>query len=118
MTRLEAGENAERLAEAFLQAKGMPVVERNFRGKVGEIDLVVKDGDEIVFVEVRARATKRFGGAAASVGGAKRRKIIRAAALWLQARGWEGACRFDVVALEGGRLEHFPAAFDASGNPA
>jgi len=113
-TKLETGQKAENLAAAFLQAKGFTIIEKNFRAKVGEIDLVAKDQDEVVFVEVRARATRGFGGAAASVGGAKRRKLIKAAQLWLQARGWGGACRFDVVAVDGGRLEHLPAAFDAS----
>ena len=115
MTRIETGKKAEELAAAFLQAKGLAIIEKNFLAKVGEIDIVAKDGDEIVFVEVRARSSSEYGGAAASVGGAKRRKLIRAASLWLQARKWEGACRFDVVALDGGRLEHLPAAFDASG---
>lgn len=115
MTRIETGQKAEALAASFLQAKGLTIVERNFRAKVGEIDLVAKDGDEVVFVEVRARATKDFGGAAASVGGAKRRKLVRAARVWLAARGWDGACRFDVVAVDAGRLEHIPSAFDASG---
>ena len=114
-TRIDTGRKAEELAAALLQTKGMTIVEKNFRAKVGEIDIVAKDKDEIVFVEVRARATRDFGGAAASVGGAKRRKLVRAAALWLQARGWDGACRFDVVAVDGGKLEHLPAAFDASG---
>lgn len=117
MSHLESGQEAERLAAAFLQAKGMTVLERNFRAKVGEIDLVAKDKDEVVFVEVRARASKDFGGAAASVVPAKRRKLIKAASLWLQARGWEGPCRFDVVAVDAGRLEHLPAAFDADGAP-
>jgi putative endonuclease len=114
VTRLETGKKAEDLAAAFLQAKGFTIIERNFLAKVGEIDIVAKDNDEIVFVEVRARVSRDFGGAAASVGGAKRRKLIRAAQLWLQARSWDGPCRFDVVALEGGSLEHIPAAFDAS----
>ena len=114
MTRIETGQNAENLAAAFLQAKGFTIIEKNFRAKVGEIDIIAKDQDEIIFVEVRARASRDFGGAAASVGGAKRRKLIRAAQLWLQARGWDGACRFDVVAVDGGKLEHLPAAFDAS----
>ncbi|HXT02141.1 MAG TPA: YraN family protein [Elusimicrobiota bacterium] len=114
MTRLETGQNAEALAAAFLQAKGMTIIEKNFRAKVGEIDIIAKDQDEVIFVEVRARASRDFGGAAASVGGAKRRKLIRAARLWLQARNWDGACRFDVVAVDGGKLEHLPAAFDAS----
>jgi putative endonuclease len=114
VTRIETGRKAEDLAAAFLQAKGMTIIEKNFRAKVGESDIVAKDRDEIIFVEVRARASRDFGGAAASVGGAKRRKLIRAANLWIQARKWDGACRFDVVALEGGKLEHLPAAFDAS----
>jgi putative endonuclease len=115
MNRAEIGRKAEEAAAALLASKGMTLVERNFRTKVGEIDLVVRDRDEIVFVEVRARASSAFGGAAASVGGAKRRKLIRAARVWLQARAWSGPCRFDVVALDAGRPEHIPAAFDASG---
>ncbi|MFI5347375.1 MAG: YraN family protein [Elusimicrobiota bacterium] len=111
--RIETGQKAEDLAAVFLQAKGMSVIERNFRAKVGEIDLIMRDNDEVVFVEVRSRAKKEFGGAAASVDGPKRRKLIRAAALWLQARGWDGPCRFDVVALDGARLEHIPDAFTA-----
>lgn len=109
------GREAEDRAAELLRAKGIVVVERNFRAKVGEIDLVAKDRDEIVFVEVRARASDAFGGAAASIGGAKRRKLIKAAQLWLQARSWTGPCRFDAVVFEGGRAEHFPAAFDGSG---
>lgn len=114
-TRAETGRAAEEQAAALLIKNGMTIVERNFRAKVGEIDLVARDKDEIVFVEVRARASSSFGGAAASVGGAKRRKLIKAAQLWLQARSWSGPCRFDVVALDAGRAEHIPAAFDASG---
>ena len=115
MNRAELGRAAEDAAAALLRAKGMIVVERNFRASVGEIDLVAKDRDEIVFVEVRSRASSSFGGAAASVGGAKRRKLIKAAQLWLQARAWTGPCRFDVVALDAGRAEHIPSAFDGSG---
>ena len=113
--RAETGRAAEETAAVLLRAKGMIIVEKNFRAKVGEIDLVMRDRDEIVFVEVRARASASFGGAAASIGGAKRRKLIKAAGVWLQARSWAGPCRFDVVALEAGRAEHFPAAFDGSG---
>ncbi|MBI2387422.1 MAG: YraN family protein [Elusimicrobia bacterium] len=113
--RAETGRAAEDAAAELLRAKGMTVVERNFRAKVGEIDLVARDKDEIVFVEVRARASSSFGGAAASVGGAKRRKLIKAAQLWLQARAWTGPCRFDVVALDAGTASHIPAAFDGSG---
>lgn len=115
MTRHETGKEAEDLAAAFLQTKGLTILDRNFRAKVGEIDIIAQDGEEVVFVEVRFRASASFGGAAASVGAAKRRNLIRAANLWLQMRGWDGGCRFDVVAFEGGALEHHPAAFDADG---
>jgi putative endonuclease len=114
-SRAETGRRAEQQAAALLVSRGLSILERNFRAKVGEIDLVARDKDEVVFVEVRARASAAFGGAAASVGGAKRRKLIKAAQLWLQARGWTGPCRFDVVALDAGRAEHIPAAFDGSG---
>ena len=114
-SRADTGRSAEDAAAALLASKGLSVVERNFRAKVGEIDLVARDKDEIVFVEVRARASSAFGGAAASVGGAKRRKVILAARAWLQARNWSGPCRFDVVAVDAGRAEHIPAAFDGSG---
>ena len=92
MSRCETGRKAEELAAQHLEAKGMSVIERNFRAKVGEIDLIVKDGEEIVFVEVRARASRDFGGAAASVDASKQRKVVRAARVWLAARGWEGPC--------------------------
>lgn len=114
-SRAETGRAAENAAAELLRAKGFAIVERNFRTKMGELDLVAKDKDEIVFVEVRARASFAYGGAAASVGGAKRRKLILAARAWLQARSWNGPCRFDVVALDAGRAEHIPAAFDGSG---
>lgn len=115
MNRAEAGRLAEDAAAALLRSKGMAIVERNFRAKAGEIDLVARDRDEIVFVEVRARASAAFGGAAASVGGAKRRKLITAAKIWLQARAYAGPCRFDVVAIDAGVAEHIPSAFDGSG---
>jgi len=111
--RMETGRRAEDLASAYLKAKGLEILERNFRAKVGEIDLIAKDQDEVVFVEVRARSGRGYGGAAASVDSSKRRRLVRAARLWISARGWEGACRFDVVTLDGARLEHLPAAFTA-----
>ena len=115
MNRADIGRAAEGAAAEFLQAKGFFIVERNFRIKAGEIDLVARDRDEIVFVEVRARRASGFGGAAASVGGAKRRKLLRAASVWLQARRWTGPCRFDVVAIDDGSAEHITAAFGACG---
>ncbi len=114
-SRAQTGRRAEDLAAAYLAAKGLTIVERNFRARVGEIDLIARDGESVVFVEVRARAGAGFGGAAASVTAAKRRRLERAARLWICARGWNGPCRFDVVAFDGGRLEHIPAAFSEGG---
>lgn len=115
MDRAETGRKAEDAAAALLQGKGMTLLERNFFARAGEVDLIMKDKDEVVFVEVRSRATMGWGGAAQSVGGKKKQRVITAAKVWLAARGWDGACRFDVVAQEGGELEHYEAAFEADG---
>lgn len=115
MNRAEKGRGAEDAAADYFLSRGCRVLEKNFRAKVGEIDLIVQDGEEAVFVEVRARASAAFGGAAASVDGRKRLKIIRAAEVWRQARHWNGACRFDVVAIDGEKFDHIPGAFDAGG---
>jgi putative endonuclease len=79
---------------------------------MGEIDLVAADGDVLVFVEVRWRADDRFGGAAASIGPAKQRRLVAAARLYLSHLPREPRCRFDVVALEAGRASWLRGAFD------
>ena len=99
--RGQAGEDA---ALAYLQAQGLTLAQRNFRCKVGEIDLIMMHGAVLVFVEVRRRASAQFGGAAASVGFAKQRRLIRAAQLYLLRYRSPPACRFDVVAIEGAAL--------------
>lgn len=116
-----AGASAEARALAHLQAQGLHLVARNYRVALGpsrrggEIDLVMRTRDgTLVFVEVRARASARFGGAAASVGAAKRRRLILAAQHYLLRLPEPPPCRFDVVALTGDALEWLPAAFDAS----
>lgn len=114
----QAGEAAEDRALAHLQAAGLRLVERNYRtpGRGGgEIDLVMRDRDgTLVFVEVRRRASPAFGGAAASVGGVKQRRLIFAARHYLMRLGSPPPCRFDVVAVEPGGIEWLKAAFDAS----
>lgn len=101
-------------ALAWLGGRGLRFKARNVRTKTGEIDLVMTDGDEWVFVEVRRRRDGGFGGAAASVTAAKQRRI-RLAAQWYLTRlfgdGPWPPVRFDVVAFEGGRLEWLRAAF-------
>jgi putative endonuclease len=118
VTTRQAGEAAESQALAHLQAAGLRLVERNYRtpGRGGgEIDLVMHDRDgTLVFVEVRRRSGGAFGGAAASVGGVKQRRLIFAARHYLLRLGSQPPCRFDVVALQDGRIEWLKAAFDAS----
>ena len=95
------GAEAEDLAARFLARQGLVVMARNFRTRFGEIDLVARDGDTLVFVEVRARSWSAFGGAAASVDAGKQRRIIAAARHYLARLPAEPACRFDVLTLQG-----------------
>lgn len=95
-----AGDRAEDRAARFLERHGMRILARNYRTRMGEIDLVAADGATLVFVEVRLRSAARFGGGAESVDGRKRRRIGMAARHYLMALGHEPPCRFDVVSLE------------------
>ncbi|MEO7151548.1 MAG: YraN family protein, partial [Burkholderiaceae bacterium] len=80
----------------------------------GEIDLVMRERDgTLVFVEVRARSSSGHGGAAASIGAAKQRRIVYAAQHYLRRFATWPACRFDVVVLDAGRIEWLRGAFDA-----
>jgi putative endonuclease len=98
------GARAEAAALAHLQAAGLQLLARNVRYPFGELDLVMRDGATLAFVEVRYRRGQGFGGAAASVDAGKRRKLARAAQAWLGAhRAYANAgCRFDVVAVAPG----------------
>ena len=101
---------------AFLLGHGLELVARNYRTPHrggGEIDLVMREAGTLVFVEVRKRASRSFGGAAASVGGAKQRRIVFAARHFLLRFRELPPCRFDVVGCEGTRVEWLKAAFDA-----
>jgi putative endonuclease len=106
--RARRGAAAEILAAAFLGARGIKILARNLSCKSGEIDLVARDGDVLVIIEVRQRATLKFGGAAASVDRSKQRRILRAARYHLQReRTWRGlAMRFDVLAVQGSLERH------------
>lgn len=101
--RRSAGLAAEGRAEAFLVDQGLRAVRRNFRCRGGEIDLVMRDAEHLVFVEVRLRNDPRFGGALASVDRRKRERIVLAARHYLATSGWTGPCRFDVVGFDGDR---------------
>lgn len=93
------GEKAEQLARSFLQQQGLHFITRNFRCKLGEIDLIMRDQQQLVFVEVRFRRNQRYGGAAASVTWHKQQKLRRAAQVYLQQQALAAACRFDVLCV-------------------
>lgn len=96
------GQQFELLALQYLQQQGLTLVQQNFQCKAGEIDLIMRDAAQLVFVEVKYRASSAFGGAAAAVTAAKQQKLIRAARWYLQQQGQSAAaCRFDVVAIDG-----------------
>lgn len=117
MSTKQQGDAAEERALAHLCAQGLRLLARNYRtpGRGGgEIDLVMRDRDgTLVFVEVRKRASARYGGAAASVGAGKQRRIVFAARHYLMRLPAPPPCRFDVISMENGRVQWIPAAFDA-----
>lgn len=103
MDRKHTGQDAERRAERWLGRQGLTLLQRNARCRLGEIDLVMRDGDQIVFVEVRQRRGQGHGGAAASVDWRKQQKLILTARYLLGCHPqWSRhPCRFDVIAFEG-----------------
>lgn len=110
------GSQAEDRALQHLQQHGLRLLARNWRCKLGELDLVMQDGDTVAVVEVRSRARANHGAAAETVDWRKRRKLVRATRLWLarQPQFAEQPLRFDVVTLDAGRIEWRREAFDAS----
>lgn len=113
--RLDCGERGEDRAARALRAQGYRIVERNFRCKAGELDLVARDRDgTLVFVEVRTRIDDRCGGALNAVGYWKQRQVARVAAVYLaMRRPVFDRCRFDVVAITGAELVIVKDAFRA-----
>lgn len=108
------GKQAERLAEKFLLQNHLTLLERNYRSRCGEIDLIMQDGDTLVFVEVRQRSSSRFGGAAASIDSRKQRRLILTARRYLSALKRLPPCRFDAVLIgDGPDAEWIRNAFDA-----
>lgn len=118
--RRARGDVAEAAALAMLQTHGLQLLARNAASRGGELDLVMRDGATVVFVEVRYRATRRFGGGAASVDAGKRRRLVHAARAFLAGHPQmaDAPCRFDVVDADGDpdapTLTWLRAAFDAA----
>ena len=114
LSRKQTGDAWELRARRWLEGKGLRFVAANVRGRGGEIDLIMKDGQTIVFVEVRYRQSSRFGGAAASVTLAKQQKLLQTAHLWLARHNGSFDtvdCRFDVVAFTGNAIDWLKNAF-------
>ena len=115
---LSLGTQGEEIAVAFLEGRKFKVLERNFRCKGGEVDIVARDGRTLVFIEVKTRRTLEFGPPQAAVTPFKQRQISKAALTWLvKNRLTEAPARFDVVAVllrDGAApfIEHIPNAFD------
>ncbi len=113
----KTGYRAEERAMRHLQDHGLVILARNLRGKTGEIDLVAADGGVLVFIEVRQRRSRRYGGAAASVNRGKQARLIKTAHYFLPRlkqryfRGIAPACRFDVVGMEPNELIWIKDAF-------
>ncbi len=119
--RKQSGDAAEEAACEWLSGRGMRVERRNFRARGGEIDIVARQGDILVFAEVRFREGEEFGSPEETIGPAKRRRVIAAAREYLSRLDpstWREA-RFDVVAVVGtgpaAVIRHYPGAFDARG---
>jgi putative endonuclease len=120
-SRQQLGRRAEQLAAEFLRAAGFELLERNYRRRLGELDLIARGAGVLVIAEVRSRAQQRFGSAAASVDRRKQQRIIRTAALLLQRRPELARLpvRFDVIVVSDAagaapRIEWIRHAFEAA----
>lgn len=111
----QLGALAEQHACDFLQAKGLTVLEKNYRTVSGEIDLIMRDGRDVVFIEVRSRKQNNYGSAVESINEIKQRKILKTSLLFLQQRNWldKVDCRFDVIGIDSGHVEWIKDAFTA-----
>jgi putative endonuclease len=116
-TRKEVGANGEELAVNFLSRQGLQIIEQNFRGRNGEIDIIALDRSTICFVEVKSRRSLQFGAGYEAVVMRKQQKIMKTALLYLKMKGWSDRdFRFDVISilLSGSdpEIEYLKGAFD------
>ena len=113
MNKREVGSKYERIAAEYLTSHGMTVIEMNYRVRIGEIDIVARDGDYLVFVEVKYRADKEHGGAAYAISETKKRKIYRVAQWYMTYHKIpkDQYCRFDAVLIDNGEITHIKNAW-------
>lgn len=117
MNNREKGSRCENMAAVYLQKKGYRILEKNYRRRTGEIDLIASDGDYLVFVEVKYRKNARKGEPQEAVTRAKQGKILRTAQYYMAEKRIpeDAACRFDVIACFGEELRHWKDAFGGLG---
>jgi putative endonuclease len=118
MNRKRIGEHAESLACGYLKRRGLRLLSRNFRCRRGEIDLIMRDGDSLVFVEVRYRKLTHFGHPTETVSRIKQTRIIHCARYYMHIHhSWNEPARFDVISIEGKvndmKIEWLSDAFQA-----
>ncbi|MCD6135664.1 YraN family protein [Candidatus Bipolaricaulota bacterium] len=106
------GKEGEKIACEYLQEHGYALIERNWRCPFGEIDIIARDGDTLAFVEVKRRSASGYGGADGALTLHKRRRIIAAARMYLSEVESDLPVRFDLVAIEKGRLTLLKSAFE------
>lgn len=112
--RQKTGYDYETACCRYLEDKGYEILERNFRTRYGEIDIIARDGDAIVFAEVKYRSEGGLHNALEAVDKKKQRQIIKMARIWLLKNSLtDSMCRFDVCACAGGRMAHIENAFEA-----
>ncbi len=116
--RRQIGTKEEALAAAFLEKQGYRIEEQNFRCRLGEIDIIARDGSVLVFVEVKFRSNEKYGNPAEAVNFRKQYKICRVADYYrMLHRVWDGQpCRFDIVAIQGNAIRLIQNAFSYCGN--
>ncbi|MGI6069605.1 MAG: YraN family protein [Blautia sp.] len=115
MNKRKVGADYEQKAADYLRSLGYEILRKNYRCQAGEIDLVAKDGDTLVFVEVKYRTSPDTGSALEAVDARKQRVLEKAAVFYLAAEchSMDLSCRFDVVGIDGGKLSHVRDAFRA-----
>lgn len=116
MNRRQIGAEGEAIARRMLEQAGMVILQMNYRCRYGEIDIIARDGERTVFVEVKRRSGMGYGSPGEAVDARKQRKIVLTALAYMQANGLlDSPIRFDVVEILPDAARHIPGAFDATG---
>ena len=113
MNKRETGTRYEQIACDYLEEQGLKVIETNYRTQLGEIDIVAKDADELVFVEVKYRKNRNYGGAEHAISRKKQLTIIRVAKMYIRMHRlpMSAPYRFDAVLIDGGEIQHIKNAW-------